>query len=414
MLLPIRTDRPRIRPAYLTITLIVINTLVHIYSMVAPEVPQTFMVDGQAIQVSQPILIAHYALRGSDPTLLTFFTHMFIHGGIMHLVGNMLFLWIFGSLIEDALRPWGLAALYLGGGVMAALAHIGIAATLGHDVDRPMVGASGAVAAIMGLFMLRFYKTRVEIFYLFWYRWGTFWVQAVWALLYWIALEIFSGVLDAAVFGGNGGVAHWAHVGGFVAGAIAAPFLGSISAAKKEYFSDDPETNVEYVRRNEEVGAAERVLRADPGNAYHMRRLAQALSHAGEYGRATEVYQRCVYRFATRNMMGQAAEVFLEMIDHDDSAALTPELQLKLARQLEADHLPQAIAAYRTLAGSNVVRPEVEYALLRLSVLYDQKMNKPHEALRCLTEFLRRYPQSEWIAQARQAHAVLNGQLRLG
>src|SRR5439155_26285411 len=98
-----------------------------------------------------------------QPTLLTFFTHMFVHGGWLHLIGNMLFLWIFGSLIEDALRPWGLALLFLGGGIMAALAHIAMSLAFGKPVDVPMVGASGAIAAIMGLFTLRFWRTRVEI-----------------------------------------------------------------------------------------------------------------------------------------------------------------------------------------------------------------------------------------------------------
>src|SRR4051812_40788838 len=124
--LPIRTDRPRIRPAYLTIALIVVNVLVHVYSMVTPPMEVAAVVAGQRVMVDEPRLIMEYGLWGSHPTLLTFFTHMFIHGGLLHLMGNMLFLWIFGSLIEDALRPWGLALLYLGGGFLAALAHIGI------------------------------------------------------------------------------------------------------------------------------------------------------------------------------------------------------------------------------------------------------------------------------------------------
>src|SRR5262249_36556883 len=153
-----------------------------------------------------------------------------------------------------------------------------------------MVGASGAIAAIMGLFILRFYRTQVEIFYLLgMFRVGTFWAASVWVLLVWIGLEILSAVLDP-----NGSVAHWAHIGGFVAGALAAVFVGSVRAAKQEYFSDDPEANVEYVRRGEQVAAAQRALRADPNNAYLLRRLAEGCRQAGEYQQATAAYQRCV------------------------------------------------------------------------------------------------------------------------
>src|SRR6478672_4447648 len=95
-LLPLRTDRPRIRPAYLTIALIAINVLVHLYSMIAPPVQVAAIVEGQRVTFHESPLVVYYGLWGSHPTLLTFFTHMFIHGGLLHLAGNMLFLWIFG------------------------------------------------------------------------------------------------------------------------------------------------------------------------------------------------------------------------------------------------------------------------------------------------------------------------------
>src|SRR5690348_1346158 len=139
MLLPLRTDRPRIRPAYLTVTLIVVNTLVFLYGLLLPPLEVTGTLHGQEVQGEVSRLIWEHGLWGDHPTFQAFFTHMFIHAGLLHLAGNMLFLWIFGSLIEDTLRPWGLLALYLGGGVLAALAHIGISAAAGHDLALPMV-----------------------------------------------------------------------------------------------------------------------------------------------------------------------------------------------------------------------------------------------------------------------------------
>jgi membrane associated rhomboid family serine protease len=415
MLIPIKTDRPRLRPAYLTIAIMVVCTLVQILSEVLPGVPIQLMLGGEAVTIDQSPIVVHFGLWGDSPTLLTFFTHQFVHGDLFHLAGNMLFLWIFGSLIEDAIRPWGLAALYLGGGVMAALAHLGITAALGHTEHIPMVGASGAVAAIMGLFMLRFHRTEVEIFYWFGWFWrGTFWVRSMWALAYWIAMELAQGVLSSAFLGSGGGVAHWAHVGGFVAGAAAAPFLGSVSAAKQEYLTDDPETNVEYVRRGEKVAAAEKALRTDPTNAYQMRRLAQAYRHAGEYEQATRSYLQCILRFATRNMLGQAAEVYLELHAYNDGAELPPDILLKLAQHLETDHLRHSVAAYQTLARRFVGQPPSEYALLRLALLQAHSLNQPYEALRSLHEYLSRYPNSQWAGQARALYEELNARQQVG
>jgi hypothetical protein len=328
----------------------------------------------------------------------------------------MLFLWIFGSLIEDAIRPWGFVALYLAGGVMAALAHIGISAALNHPLDVPMVGSSGAVAAIMGLFMLRFHHTKVEatefFYWLFWR--GTFWVRAVWALAYWVVLEVILGLIDAALLGGRGGVAHWAHVGGFVAGAAAAPFLGSVSAARQEYFTDDPATNVEYVRRGEKVTAEEKALRADPTNAYQMRRLAQAYRRAGEYEHATRVYLQCILRFATRDMVDQAAEVYLELHSYNDGAELPPDILLKLAQHLETDHLRHSVAAYQTLSRRFVGHAPSEQALLRLALLQAHRLHQPYEALHSLREYLARYPNSRWIDQARALYEELSARQQVG
>src|SRR4051794_21008717 len=106
MLLPIRTDPPRLPPAYLTITLIVICTLVQIYSRILGEGALSAGADGAQAFAHEPALVLQLGLWGDHPSLLTLLTHMFIHGDELHLLGNMLYLWLFGSLIEDAIRPW--------------------------------------------------------------------------------------------------------------------------------------------------------------------------------------------------------------------------------------------------------------------------------------------------------------------
>lgn len=406
LLLPIRTDRPRIRPAYLTLALITVNTLVQVLARVLPKldpfrfgpVPFDVHYQGRLIHVPMPWMIHHFGLWGNHPTVLTMFSHQFVHADELHLLGNMLFLWIFGSLIEDVLRPWGLAALYLGGGLMAGFSQIAMATLMGYDVAVPLVGASGAIAAIMGLFALRFYKTRIEIFWWFFVK-GSFWVQSIWALGVWVGLEVLEGLVST-----GHGVAHWAHVGGFFAGLLAAPFLGSVSAAKREYFTDDPETNVEYIRRHEQVTAAERALKADPQNVALMRKVAIALRRAGEYEEATRAYERCVYRLVTLGQLDQAALLYLELLQYNDSVLFPPEIQLKLAVQLESTQVALAFNYYQYLFAHYPMRSEGEYSLLRLATLYGEYYRQPQEALRCLTDFLYRYPNSQWIDDARRFH----------
>ena len=107
MLIPFRTDRPRIRPAYLTIGLIVVNTLIQIYSMILPPEVVSIGMGGQWYQAEESSLVLHYGLWGSHPTLLTLFTHMFLHGDLFHLAGNMLFLWLFGASSKTSCGPGG-------------------------------------------------------------------------------------------------------------------------------------------------------------------------------------------------------------------------------------------------------------------------------------------------------------------
>jgi membrane associated rhomboid family serine protease len=413
LLVPVGTDRPRIRPSYLTIALIAVNLLVYLIGLGLPEETVAVRTSAGLFRVPIEATTYHLGLWSGQPTLLGFFTHMFAHVGILHLAGNMLFLWVFGSLIEDAIGWRLLAALYVGGGIMAALAQLAMARLLetsGGNV--PMVGASGAVAAIMGLFLLRFYKARVKMFWWFYWFRGTFFVTAVWVLLYWIGKEILEAALDA---GEAGGVAHWAHIGGFAVGAAVAPFLGAVRAAREEFFTDDPETNVEYVRRNEVVASAERALAAEPGNPYLMLRLAESCQEAGLYERATTEYGRAARTFAARGLMPQAMETFSRLLDYNDAALLDAPTHLKLALELEkTGRRARAITAFALLAEGRPGVPEAEHALLRLAHLRFHHEHRPDEALRCLERFLQRYPHSPLADQARRGSAQLKAHMERG
>jgi membrane associated rhomboid family serine protease len=147
--------------------------------------------------------------RISDPS--TFVTSMFLHGGVMHLLGNMLFLWIFGDNLEDEMGHLGFLAFYLAGGIAAA----GLQVMADPRSTVPMVGASGAIAGVMGGYLLLFPKARVDVLLFFIIIIRVIPVRAWIMLGVWFALQLVGGYSANSQ---TGGVAYWAHAGGFVAG----------------------------------------------------------------------------------------------------------------------------------------------------------------------------------------------------
>lgn len=145
--------------------------------------------------------------------LASIFVAMFLHGGWLHIAGNMLFLWIFGNNVEDRLGRLTFVAFYLLGGVAAMLLQLAI----GPDSTIPTVGASGAIAAVLGAYLVLFPHARVTTLVIFFFI-TVVEVPAGFLLLAWFVLQFFSGVGQLGTHVA-GGVAYWAHVGGFVFGA---------------------------------------------------------------------------------------------------------------------------------------------------------------------------------------------------
>ena len=144
--------------------------------------------------------------------LFTLITSMFLHGGAMHLIGNILFLWIFGDNIEAIIGSFMFLLFYLFGGFFAAGAHI---LTDPHSII-PTIGASGAISAVMGAYMVMFPKSRVKMIFIIFFK--KFHIPAFLFLIFWFLQQIFSGITTFSVVGSGGGVAWWAHIGGFVFG----------------------------------------------------------------------------------------------------------------------------------------------------------------------------------------------------
>ena len=149
----------------------------------------------------------------SGQNLPSLITHMFLHGGWMHLAGNMLFLWIFGDNLEDQMGPVTFLGFYLAAGLAAAALQI--AADPASQV--PMVGASGAIAGVLGGYLLLFPRARVDVVIILIIIFKVFPIPAWIMLGLWFGIQVVSGVVTPS---DGGGVAYWAHAGGFVAGLL--------------------------------------------------------------------------------------------------------------------------------------------------------------------------------------------------
>jgi membrane associated rhomboid family serine protease len=207
-MIPIGDDNVRgAGPPVVTWLLIAANVLAFVFelSMSPPQLEQFFMTFG----------VVPASIQQGD-NLLSLLTSMFLHGGWLHIASNMLFLWVFGDNIEAVFGKTLYFLFYLAGGLAASAAHVLF--NLASNV--PSVGASGAIAAVLGAYIIMFPRAQVRVLYLFYYV-GVTRIAAIAFLGFWFITQLFTGVASlGAQTAQTGGVAVWAHVGGFVFGAL--------------------------------------------------------------------------------------------------------------------------------------------------------------------------------------------------
>jgi len=201
-MIPLRDIIPSRTTPYVTISLISLNVLVFLYELSIGRAVDAFTL--------------YFGLVPAAFSWVTVFTSMFVHGGILHVAGNMLYLWIFGDNVEDRMGHGRFLVFYLLCGAAAALAQTITA----PDSVVPMVGASGAIAGVMGAYFVLYPKSRIVTLIPLFFFFQVIEVPAILFLGIWFVMQFVSGVGSIVTTGGGpaGGVAFWAHVAGFVAG----------------------------------------------------------------------------------------------------------------------------------------------------------------------------------------------------
>lgn len=219
-MVPLHDNNPtRITP-YVTYGLIGANVFIFLFEMLlSPPALRQFMTTWGVVPAA---LTASFQGDASMFVWITLITSQFLHGGIFHIAGNMLYLWVFGNNIEDKMGHVRFIIFYLTCGILAALSQWFFA----QNSTIPLVGASGAIAGIMGAYILRFPKSQILTLIPILFYITTIRIPAYVFLGFWFVQQALYSVVSLGVETDTGGVAYWAHAGGFVFGAVLGPVLG--------------------------------------------------------------------------------------------------------------------------------------------------------------------------------------------
>ena len=214
-MIPIRDRNPSSTFPYVTIGIIVVNIFIFLYEISLDSELGVFVMKFGVV----PLRVSNYSQVPDLTFASTFFpfiSSMFLHGGFIHLIGNMWFLWIFGDNIEDKLGHFKYIVFYILCGIIASSVHV----FFNSQSDMPCIGASGAIAGVLGAYMITFPRARVVTIVPLFIFIQVIELPAVIVLGFWFVIQFFNGAASITASASGGGVAWWAHIGGFAAGII--------------------------------------------------------------------------------------------------------------------------------------------------------------------------------------------------
>jgi membrane associated rhomboid family serine protease len=380
-LLPLAPLRRSIVTPIITIVITVVNLFVF------------FVTYGSESSVEQGGL---GPLHASVPRL---FTYMFLHGDIFHLLSNTIILALFGRHIEEALGKLKYILLYFGSGIASGLFYVLMTMLVRPtDNDKFMIGASGAIFGLLGMFAVRFWRTKVRLYLIFS-------VPAYVALGLFVVLQVLMGLLQK-----DDGVAYMAHIGGFLFGSLIAWPLQMKQESKREYDIEDAEAAT--IRGDWETARQYYVtlLEQSPNDPLLHTRQARIALQQGYNEAAARHFREAIVGLLQRNGNTdgnkdgiEALHLYQEATKELGNIPLGPTLLSKLASVCEGiEQFRLAVDFLALLCREFPDSPETEAAMIRLGRLHLTKLGQPTTALGILVEFLRLYPHSSLLDHARQ------------
>ena len=365
-----------------------------------------------------------YKIFGFTPKpfrLHTLITSMFMHGGVFHLLGNMLILFLVAPPFEDRYGRMWLAILYLAGGIAASLGYY----AFNMNSSTPCVGASGAIAALMGMALVRFPLVKIRFWYFFWFYLriytGTKEVPVWFVLPLWIVLQItyFTGIGEEAT-----GIALSAHITGFFFGVFVALVIRIADFEKhltpeevKEFDRHlEPEPTFESSlkitglrglvnshRYREAIHQLNEALEKEPGEPRAQAMLCVALAGDGREQEAGDQINGALNSYLRSDMLANADILLQELDSYDLDLTIDPLLRYKLASMFErAGNLERAALHFAELQRKSPQSTLAPKALVAAANIYSEKINDPHTARSIYNKLISEYPASPQASQAKR------------
>ncbi len=356
---PIGTDRPLHRPTLVTYVLLALCALTFIVEAVVASA--TVRARPPGLEGASGL----FAVLWLDPRAVTvwgFVTYQFLHGGLMHLLGNMLFLWVFGPNVEDRMgRVWFLL-FYLAGGAAAGAVHIAFE-------DAPVVGASGSIAAVTGAYLVLFPRTTIRTIWMLGII-GVFNIPATWFIGFAVAKDLFMQGL------GGGMTAHLAHLGGYAFGALVAITLLATGLLAREPY--DLFTIGRQAHRRRQF--RELTSKGSDPWAGHAR-PAPKQPRATREDEEVVAKRAEVSRLAASGDLPGAAEAYRALLETAGDVAMSRQTQYDVANQLFAsERYAPAAAAYRLFLEKNPRDREAPRVRLMLGLVHARYVRDPDAA----------------------------------
>jgi membrane associated rhomboid family serine protease len=342
----------------------------------------------------------------SAPTISTAITHAFLHGGWLHLIGNLVYLVVFGRPLEDRLGSFKFYVVFTAAAAVGAYTHLVLTALYSPQyLPYGVIGASGATSGILGAYLVRLYFSRVRVAYWVFMpfqgvnRAGRTYVPVVFAVLFWFALQGIRTFMQL----GTGGmrVAYSVHLGGFAAGIFLALCFGALGQARSE-------RHLAAARRRFEaadwLGAQSEYaeyLAIEPGDAAAHAELARAFLAAGDRVRAQAAYAAAVRLSAEKGERDTAEAYFDEAARHVPNFALPEPLHIDIACGMERTlKYRSAMSAYERFVWNYPLSKDAPFVLLRMAVILEKRLEKPGEALACYARLAGEYASDQWAEYA--------------
>jgi len=338
----------------------------------------------------------------NNPNSATAVSHAFFHTGWVHLIGNMLYLFIFGRVLEDRFGPGKYFLIFILSAVAGAYTHLALVKLWNPALLNTAVGgASGATSGLLGAFLVRFYYARIKVAYWVFMplqavnRAGRKYVPAIIGVIAWFVYQAVYALIQ--FHSGGVSVAYGVHVGGFLAGVLAALIIGAARDASRERFLVRARDYFSRSRWYAAQGQYIDYLEMEPGDSEVRAELARSYICTGDWGSAQEHYAAAIKAEMERSRRGKAEDLLFEAIKGVRGFRIREEDYLDLACGCERSMKFRAAAeAYKHFLEVYPISDQASFVILRLAGLQRDRLGENEKAAENYRRIMSDFPESEW------------------